>query len=235
MAFIVADRVVESSTTTGTGNFSLAGAYTGYRAFDDVMANADTCYYCIEALDGNGNPSGDWEIGLGTFNDTDTLVRTTVHASTNSNNAVNFAAGTKRVSLQATAQHLALATATHYRANTADKLLTTDKVWSAADYVALNDSGGNIAVDMSTGINFSMAMDGDYTLSNPTNTKNGQTGAIVFTQDGTGTQTLAYGTNWKFAGGTEPTLSTAAGSVDVLFYQVISSTSIIANLVKAIA
>lgn len=106
MALIIADRVVESSTTTGTGNFALAGAYTGYRAFDDVMANADTCYYVIEALDANGNPSGAWEAGLGTFNDTDTLVRTTVHASTNSNNAVDFAAGTKRVSLNATAHYL---------------------------------------------------------------------------------------------------------------------------------
>jgi hypothetical protein len=88
---------------------------------------------------------------------------------------------------------------------------------------------------MSSGFNFSMTMDGDYTLSNPTNTKNGQTGCIVLTQDGTGTQTLAYGSNWKFAGGTDPVLSTAAGSVDILFYQVISSSVIFANLVKAIA
>lgn len=106
MALIVADRVMESSTTTGTGNFALAGAYTGYRAFDDVMANADTCYYCIQAIDVNGNPSGDWEVGLGTFNDTDTLVRTTPAASSNGGAAVNFSAGTKRVTLEATAGYL---------------------------------------------------------------------------------------------------------------------------------
>lgn len=106
MALIVADRVVESSTSTGTGNFALAGAYTGYRAFDDVMANGDTCYYCIEAVDANGNPSGAWETGLGTFNDTDTLVRTSVHASSNSNNAVDFAAGNKRVMLDVSAARL---------------------------------------------------------------------------------------------------------------------------------
>jgi hypothetical protein len=128
------------------------------------------------------------------------------------------------------------AVASDYRTGTdATKALTSDAVWDAADYVTLNDSGGNIAVDMSAGFNFAMTMDGDYTLSNPTNTKNGQTGAIVLTQDGTGTQTLAYGSNWKFAGGTDPTLSTAAGAVDVLFYQVISSTVIVGNLVKAIA
>jgi hypothetical protein len=107
MALIVADRVLESSTSTGTGNFSLAGAATGYRAFDDVCANGDTVYYTIEAVDGNGNPSGAWETGLGTFNDTDTLVRTSVSASSNANNAVDFAAGTKRVFLNVNAAHVA--------------------------------------------------------------------------------------------------------------------------------
>jgi hypothetical protein len=107
MTLIVADRVLETSTSTGTGNFALAGASTGYRAFDDVMANGDTCYYCIEAIDANGNPSGAWEVGLGTFNDTDTLVRTTPAASSNAGAAVDFAAGTKRVMLDASAGYLA--------------------------------------------------------------------------------------------------------------------------------
>jgi len=127
----------------------------------------------------------------------------------------------------------AIATTTQYRANTADRLIETDTAWGAADYVALTP-GTNVSVDMSSGFNFSLAMGGNYTLDNPTNTKS-QAGAIVITQDGTGSRTLAYGTNWKFAGGTDPTLSTAAGAVDVLFYQVISSTSIVGNLVKAIA
>jgi hypothetical protein len=126
------------------------------------------------------------------------------------------------------------ATVAQYRANTADKILTTDIAWSAADYVALTP-GTNVAVDMSAGFNFSLAMGGNYTLDNPTNTKNGQTGAIVFTQDGTGTRTLAYGANWKFAGGTDGVLTTTASAVDILFYQVISSTSIYATLVKALA
>jgi hypothetical protein len=106
MAHIIEDRVMETSTTTGTGNFSLAGAVAGFRDFDSVMANGDTCYYLIEAVDSNGVPTGDWETGIGTFNDTDTLVRTTVSRSTNSNNAVNFAAGTKRVSLTRIARGL---------------------------------------------------------------------------------------------------------------------------------
>lgn len=124
-----------------------------------------------------------------------------------------------------------------YRTGTdATKALTSDAVWDAAAYVTLNDAGGNIAVDLSTGLNFSMTMDGDYTLSAPANGKPGQTGCIVFTQDGTGTQTLAYNAAWKFAGGTDPTLSTAASTVDILFYQVLANgTDVYANLVKAIA
>lgn len=106
MALIIEDRVMETSTTTGTGDFSLAGAVAGFRDFDSVMANGDTCYYLIEAVDANGVPTGDWETGLGTFNDTDTLVRTTVSRSSNSNAAVSFAAGTKRVTLAATTQYL---------------------------------------------------------------------------------------------------------------------------------
>lgn len=106
MALIVADRVFETTTTTGTGALSLAGAVTGFQAFDDVCANNDTCYYSLWAVDGNGNPTGAWETGLGTFTDTDTLTRTTVHASSNSNNAVDLAAGTKYVQLSATASYL---------------------------------------------------------------------------------------------------------------------------------
>lgn len=128
----------------------------------------------------------------------------------------------------------AVATAAQYRANTADKVLDTDGVWSAADYVALTDAA-TVAVDMSTGFNFSLTIGGNRTLGAPSNTKNGQTGCIVITQDGTGSRTLAYHANWKFAGGTDPTLSTAAGAVDVLFYQVVSSTLIVASLSKAFA
>lgn len=96
MALIRGDRVVETTTTTGTGTYTLAGAVAGYRDFDSIMANADTCYYAVEEIDGNGNASGDWEVGLGTFS-SDTLARTAVHASSNAGAAVSWAAGTKRI------------------------------------------------------------------------------------------------------------------------------------------
>jgi hypothetical protein len=79
-----------------------------------------------------------------------------------------------------------------------------------------------------------MTMDGDYTLSAPSNGKPGQCGCIELTQDGTGTQTLAYNAAWKFAYGADPVLSTAASAKDLLFYQVLANGDVFANLVKAI-
>jgi hypothetical protein len=124
------------------------------------------------------------------------------------------------------------ATTAQVLANTADKALSTDQTWAAADYIALTDAA-TVAVDMSLGINFSLTIGDNRTLGAPTNTKNGQAGEIIITQDGTGSRTLAYHANWKFAGGVDPTLSTAAGAVDVLSYKVVNSTFIIAALNKA--
>jgi hypothetical protein len=100
------DRVLESSTSTGTGDISLTGAHAGYQAFGDVLSVDDACPYCIQAVDANGNPSGDWEVGTGTYSAADTLTRTTVEASSNSGSAVDFAAGTKWVFLDAGAKTL---------------------------------------------------------------------------------------------------------------------------------
>lgn len=119
MALIVADRVAETSTTTGTGALALAAAITGFQRFSAVCTTSDTIYYVIVAVDANGNPSGDWECGLGTYSSANTLTRTTPQASTNANAAVNFAAGTKHVYAGATAAYLATA----YRAGGTDVAL----------------------------------------------------------------------------------------------------------------
>lgn len=90
MSFAVADRVKETSTTTGTGTYDLAGAVTGFRTFVAGIGNGNTCPYV--ATDGT-----DWECGLGTVTDaaTDTLARTRIYASSNGGSAVNWGAGTR--------------------------------------------------------------------------------------------------------------------------------------------
>ncbi len=91
MALVIADRVRETSTTTGTGTLTLGGAVTGYQTFSSGIGNGNTCYYAI-TLDSS------WEVGLGTYTASgSTLSRDTILASSNSNSAVNFGAGTKDV------------------------------------------------------------------------------------------------------------------------------------------
>lgn len=105
MTLIVKDRVMESSTTTGIGALTLAGAVSGHRTFASVMTSpSDTAYYTIIGVDGAA--TGEWECGLGTYSGANTLTRTTVHASSNAGAAVNFSAGTKRAFISATAEVL---------------------------------------------------------------------------------------------------------------------------------
>ena len=93
MAFITADRVLDSSTSTGTGAFVVSGTpAAGYRTFSAVMSVSDTCYYSIQ-----GQTTAEFEVGLGTYSSANTLTRTTVYSSSNANAAVSFSAGTKNV------------------------------------------------------------------------------------------------------------------------------------------
>ena len=128
--------------------------------------------------------------------------------------------------LRASGLPVIIATTAQYLANTAGRALTTDQVNAAGALFGLTD-GATINWDMASGFNASVTLGGNRTLANPTNTIVGRTGAIVVTQDGTGSRTLAYGTNWEAAGGVFPVLSTAAGAKDVIFYWIQSSTSII--------
>lgn len=99
MSHVSEDRVVESTTTTGTGALVLAGALTGFRSFGSVCSVSDTLWYSLWAVDGSGNATGVYEEGLGTYSATNTLTRTTVLRSSNSNAAVSLAAGTAYVGI----------------------------------------------------------------------------------------------------------------------------------------
>lgn len=136
-------------------------------------------------------------------------------------------AGTARTTLGlGTAAVLAETTAAEFRNNTADRALSTDQVWSAAAEVTLTDAA-SITVDMDSFINAVVTLGGNRTLANPTNEKVGQSGHIRVVQDGTGSRTLAFGTDYEFAGGTAPTLTTTASAEDMLFYKVIAANRIL--------
>ncbi len=92
MALVLADRVRETTTVTGTGTATLLGAVSGYQSFAAV-GNANTTYYVIA-----NQSASEWEVGIGTYTSSGTtLSRTTVLSSSNSGSLVNFSAGTKDV------------------------------------------------------------------------------------------------------------------------------------------
>jgi hypothetical protein len=93
MALVLADRVRETTTTTGTGSVTLAGAYTGFQTFSAAVGNTNSTYYTIANVG-----SGEWEVGIGTYSSGGNLLsRTTVLASSNGGSLVNFGAGAKDV------------------------------------------------------------------------------------------------------------------------------------------
>lgn len=88
----VADRVKETSSTTGTGNFTLSGATTGFVSFNTAFGTNEGFYYTIQLQNGT-----EWEVGIGYLSGSTTLVRDTVYKSSNSDALVSFSAGIKDV------------------------------------------------------------------------------------------------------------------------------------------
>jgi hypothetical protein len=107
MAHVSDDRVLESTTTTGTGALTLAGALTGFKAFGSVLTSpSDTCWYSLWAVDASGNTTGDYEEGFGNYSAANTLTRTSVIRSSNADTLVTLSAGTKYVAIAALASKL---------------------------------------------------------------------------------------------------------------------------------
>ena len=89
---LIADRVKETSTTTGTGSVTLDGAATGFRSFNSAFGTNTYFYYAIQDANGSG-----WETGRGYLSASTTLVRDVVHKSSNSNSVISLSAGTHTV------------------------------------------------------------------------------------------------------------------------------------------
>ena len=109
-----------------------------------------------------------------------------------------------------------------------DALLASAQNWTAGqsgEITALTD-GATITIDMADSNNFSVTLGGNRTFANPSNDTAGQSGSIFITQDGTGSRKASWGTDWEFAGGTAPTLTTTAAASDRIDYVIRSGTSI---------
>jgi hypothetical protein len=154
MAFVINDRVKETTTSTGTGTINLGGASTGFQSFVAGIGTANNTYYAIVG-------TTEWEVGIGTVTDavTDTLSRDTVISSSNANSLVTFSAGTKDVFCTLPASTVALLTGTQTLTNkridprvvsTASASSLTPDI-SAADIYAYTALASNLTINAPTG------------------------------------------------------------------------------------
>lgn len=179
MSLKFGDRVKETTTTTGTGTYSLAGAVSGFQAFTTVLSNGDTCYYAAT------DTSGNWEIGLGTFTTSGTtLARTSVLASSNSGSAVSWASGSKTIWLDLPASFLSgLMDLTSTQTANGAKTFSATIIFSQSSGDAVQ-SNGYIRV-FSNGSN-GVILDGSglSPTKNDWNLKQGSDGTFLFDQGG---------------------------------------------------
>jgi hypothetical protein len=160
MALVINDRVKETTTTTGTGAVSLAGAVTGFETFAAGVGNSNTTYYAIVH-----QTAAEFEVGLGTLDgDSSDLTRTTVISSSNSDSAVDFAAGTKDVFCTIPASKLIFEDANNDATIGRNLTVTGDLTISGDDLtMATNTSGAALIGD---GSNFNpVVISGDVSIA----------------------------------------------------------------------
>jgi hypothetical protein len=160
MALVINDRVKETTTTTGTGAVSLGGAVTGFETFAAGVGNSNTTYYAIVHQTAN-----EFEVGLGTLDgDSSDLTRTTVISSSNSDSAVDFAAGTKDVFCTIPASKLIFEDANNDATIGRNLTVTGDLTVSGDDLtMATNTSGAALIAD---GSNFNpVVISGDVSIA----------------------------------------------------------------------
>lgn len=207
MALIVKDRVRQTTTTTGTGTITFTGSVVGFQDFS-AIGNGNTTYYAI--VDAT---TGDWEVGLGTYTASGTTFsRDAVYESSNSNNLVNFAVGTKDVFCTYPADRAIYTDATGTVITSASGGVIIPRVVQIADAasVTINADTTDVAYQTNT-----QAV-GTLTINAPTGTPvSGQ--KLIFRLQSTNIQTFSW--NAIFQGSTDlslPTASTGSSKYDYM-------------------
>jgi hypothetical protein len=165
MSLVIADRVRESTQTTGTGTITLDGAVQGFQSFS-VIGNNNTTYYTITR-------SSDWEVGIGTYY-AGTLSRDTV-ISSSTGSKVNFGAGSKDVFVTLPAS-VAITSGTDV---TFTKITTPTVQATNSGGLSLKNSAGTTQISMGGG-------GGDNISLNVSTNLNGTNAQIDISPTGTG-------------------------------------------------
>lgn len=228
-------NLVRPISAGGTGGSTASAARTalGLAIGSDVQAH-DDCLTSIAAL-GTAADKGVYFTAADTAAEFDltSFARTLLDDADASTARSTLSAQESNANLDDIAAN-GFATVAQYRNPTADKTLKSNIVWDAMAEVTLTD-GANISLDLDSGFDFTVTLGGNRTLDNPSNVTVGQRGRIRVVQDGTGSRTLSFGSNYEFAGGTAPTLTTTASAEDVLYYDCISATRILITTVLDIS
>jgi len=188
MALVLKDRVKETTTSTGTGTITLAGAVSGFQSFS-VVGNANVTYYAIVGQ----SPSTEWEVGIGTYTSSGTtLSRDTVLESSNSGSLVTFSAGTKDVFVTYPAEYAVVASNNF---GTAGQVLTSNGANVAATFqTAASGLTGFTAAESTAAPNATVYVDSLTASAASTNAD------VAFVAKGTGA-TLAQVPDSTTAGG----------------------------------
>ena len=221
MALVINDRVKETTTTTGTGTVSLGGATTGFETFAAGIGNSNTTYYVIAHQTAN-----EWEVGLGTLDgDSSDLARTTVISSSNSDSAVDFAAGTKDVFCTVPASKLLVEDANNDIPIGRNLTVTGDLTISGDDLtMGTNTSGAALIGD---GTNFNpVTISGDISIGTTGTAAIGS--GVIVNADVNSSAAIAM-SKTAFTAGTGVSLSTNTLNVDAAQTGI---TSILATDVK---
>jgi hypothetical protein len=252
MALVLADRVQETTTTTGTGTITLAGAVSGFQTFTAAIGNANTTYYTIV-----GQTTSEFEIGIGTYTTSGTtLSRDTILTSSNSNLAVNFSAGTKNVFVTYPASRSVYANGTTLTASNSSVLpvgsggtgLTTTPTNGQLDIgngtgftraaltagtgVSVTNASGSItlantgvtALTTSSGLSTNTSATGAVSVTNTGVTSN-VAGTGISVSGATGAVTITNSGVTSAVAGTGITVSGATGAVTVSIGQAVATSS----------
>lgn len=201
MSLVLANRVQETTATTGTGTITLAGAVTGYQSFA-AIGNGNTTYYTITS-------GTAWEVGIGTYTLAGTtLARTTILSSSASGAAITLA-GTSTVFADYPSERAVMTDVV--------QTLSNKKIQAYSETVTAASSSTTYTADLSTANVFNVSMTGNctFTFSGPPVSGTSFSFTLILKQDATGSRTATWPASVKFPNASTPTLTTTANKTDI--------------------